>query len=409
MIRYEATADLSDPVALLQRRLFSGKTALSWDAQRGYLPALLHALRVPISSQSLVFSKTSSQRDHTSPKTPRAIYFSDNVSVGWTPDSPTIDILAVDPDRGPIFYTLDQRREKSAAFKRDAECMQCHLGGKTLHVPGLLVRSVYADSQGMPLAKVGDFINGHNSPLRERWGGWFVTGTHENELHLGNIFATNPDDPQSIDLSAGANVTDLTGRFDHSRYLAPGSDIVALLVLEHQVRMQNLLTRANYETRLALDDEQSMAQATQKAVTAADAAAWRQERVAIAAEALLQYMLFRDEAPLTGRVRGTSGFAREFAAAGPFDAGGRSLRQFDLETRLFRFPCSYLIYSPAFEALPSQMKTCLWQRLEQALTGHDQTPAYAGMSPSDRGNVLQILQETKPEFARFLAQVQAAR
>lgn len=400
IIHYEATSELVDPVAELQKRLAAGKTSLSYDPRRGYLPALLKALDIPVSSQSLVFSKTSSQRDHTSPQTPRAIYFSDEVTIGWTPESPSIDLSSIDPQKGPIFYKLDQHREKLPRFQRDSECMQCHLNGRTLQVPGLLVRSVYADAQGMPRAKVSDFVSGHNSPLRDRWGGWYVTGTHRDQVHLGNIFATNLDNPEVIDASAGANVTNLSGRFDTSVYFGPHSDIVALLVLEHQVRMQNLLTRAHYETRYALDE---MARKSRMISNEDPGASDRcRERIGTAGEELLAYMLFRDEAPLSGLVRGTSGFTEEFALGEPFDSKRRSLRQFDLKTRLFRFPCSYLIYSRSFDGLPIEMRTYVWERLRQILTGQDRSPTYVGMNASDRQNILEILRETKPEFAEFL-------
>ena len=368
IIRYEATAGFTDPVALLQKRLATGAVELKFDPKRGYLPALLEALRIPASSQGLVFSKTSSQRDHTSPQTPRALYFSDDVSIGWVPDGPLIDLAAVDPQRGPIFYTLAQASNKPPSFVRGTDCMQCHIGPKTLNVPGLVVQSIHTASNGEPLMTVDGFVNGHNSALEERWGGWYVTGTHAGASHLGNAFVADPDHPERMDFSAGANVTDLRGRFDTSRYLSPHSDLVALLILEHQVRMQNLITLANYETRYARADltthstpqfNSDLAN-TGTPDTITDATAdWPQQRIVRAAERLLEYMLFRDETPLKGPVKGTSDFATQFERNGTRDSKGRSLRQFDLKTRLFKYPCSYLIYSDAFDALPSEMKLYL--------------------------------------------------
>jgi hypothetical protein len=275
--------------------------------------------------------------------------------------------------------------------------MQCHLGSKTLHVPGLLVQSVYTTSSGKPLAAVDGFVNGHNSSLRERWGGWYVTGKHPGELHLGNAFVADADHPELTDLQTGANVTDLRDRFNASRYLSVHSDLVALLVLEHQVRMQNLITRANYETRYALDD-----QARQSAGVNNVRPGWPQQRIALAGELLLEYMLFRNEAPLKGPVKGTSAFAAQFERVGPRDSKGRSLRQLDLRTRLLRYPCSFLIYSAAFDALPQEMKTYLWQRLQHILMGQDQSTTYTTMTAQDRQDVLGILLETKPEFAAWM-------
>ena len=393
LIHYEANDGLTDPVARLQKRLADGTTRLKFEAGRGYLPSLLEALRIPVSSQGLVFSKTSSQRHHTNPQTPRAVYFGDDISVGWVPGGRVIDLASVDPNRGPIFYTLEQDPDGPPRFARGADCMQCHLGPKTLNVPGLLVRSVHTTSNGTPVATVDGFVNGHNSALAERWGGWYVTGKHSGDRHLGNTFVTDSDSEQT-DRSGSANVADLRDRFDTSPYLSPHSDLVALLVLEHQVRMQNLITRANYETRYALDE-----QSTQATRTTPD---WPQQRIALAAETLLEYMLFRNEAQLKGPVKGTSEFAAEFERAGPRDAKGRSLRQLDLQTRLSRYPCSFLIHSAAFDALPQEMKTCLWRRLEQILTGQDRSVTYATMTSCNRQDVLEILLETKPEFAAWM-------
>jgi hypothetical protein len=435
IIQYESAQGCIDPVTLLQKRIADGHEKLIFEPRIGYLRSLLRALKVPVSSQGLVFSKTSSQKDHTSPKTPRAVYFSDSVYVGWVQDGPVIDIISVDPNRGPIFYTLAQKREAPQNFARSTECMQCHLGPKTIYVPGPLVRSIYTASNGAPLVEVDGFVNGHNAPLTDRWGGWYVTGTHtrslsfltpagsfakdaaeqsfsapNDELHLGNIFVSDPNNPERLDLTTGANVRDLRGRFDTSPYLSPHSDIVALLVLEHQVRMQNLITHANFETRFALgakalngDGTQTPENSLGKGRRSGDSLTESQKlRIAMAGEMLLEYMLFRNEAPLVAPVKGTSNFAYEFQQGGPRHKDGRSLRQLDLTCRLFHFRCSYLIYSPAFDALPKEMKFYLWKRLEEILTGTDKGAIYASMISIERRDVLEILRETKPEFASWL-------
>ena len=399
VIHYHSNEGLSDPATKLQQRLTSGKAKLKFDAVRGYLPDLLKELKIPVSSQSLVFSKTSPQKDRINPKTPRAIFFSDNACVGWVPGGEFIEVASVDPERGPIFYRLDQRGDKPPALERSEDCMSCHWGHQTQFVPGLILRSVYTAADGTALAQVPGFVNGHISPLEDRWGGWYVTGTHAGSQHLGNIFVSNLEQKDKLDLSQGANVTSLKGRFDTTRYLSPHSDIVALLVLEHEVRMHNLLTRANYETRLALD-ERPVSEGGHGLQGVAPE--WPKQRIELAGELLLSYMLFRDEAPLKGQVKGTSGFAEQFQKEGPRASGGRSLRQLDLQHRLLRYPCSFLTYSDSFNALPNEMKCYLWSRLEQILTGKDQSPGYATLTANDRKNVLEILRETKPEFATWL-------
>jgi len=424
IIGYENSDTLSDPVSRLQKDLIDGKAHLTFEPGQGYLRSLLEALRVPKSSQALVFSKTSSQSEHVSPQTPRALYFNEDTYVAWVPGAPMIDLASVDPVRGSIFYTLQQTNGVHPNFSRRNECLQCHLRRSTWNVPGLVVKSVYTAADGTALAAVDAFINGHNSGLQHRWGGWYASGSSSGAGHLGNVFVVSTSHITQIDLASGANITDLSGRFEHDRYLSCHSDLVALLVLEHQVGMQNLITHASYEARYALDE---LARISAREILPEDghsqkvfapavgksspgqasfpfvAATWPQQRIAMAGELLLEYMLFRNEAPLSGEVKGTSGFAAEFQNVGPRASNGRSLRQFDLRTRLFRYPCSFLIYSEGFDALPQELKSYLWGRLQQILTGQDRSAPYAALSGEDRQNVLEILRETKPEFAAWLA------
>jgi hypothetical protein len=404
VIHYESNEGLADPVTQLQKKIAAGSNSLAFETKRGYLRSLLEAFDIPASSQTLVFSKTSSQRAHTSPATPRAIYFSDRVSVGWAPDASEIDLASIDPTRGPVFYTLSQASGAPAKFTRRGDCMQCHLGPKTSHVPGLLVRSYFTAPTGTPVATVNEFLSGHDAPIVSRWGGWYVTG-EAGAAHLGNIFVAPNQPANQLEVATTAKASNhmsLENHFDTTPYLSAESDVVALLVLEHQTRMQNLLTHARYETLLALA-ERSDARENSEAATVC------KDRIARAGDMLLEYMLFRHEAPLSGPVRGSSSYTKEFQsmAARDRDRQGRSLRELDLHTRLFRYPCSYLIYSPSFDALPREMKNYLWARLEPILIGHDKFPPFATMNEPDRKAVLQILRDTKPEFASFLAQSHA--
>lgn len=379
-----ASGDLKDPVTALQKKLDLGQAELRFDRELGWLPSVLKLLNVPVSSQSLVFSKTSFQLQRISPQTPRALYFNDEVYLGYVPDGEVMEISAVDPEKGAVFFTLDQSGKTSPRFVRRDECLQCHQSPKTLGVPGHLVRSVYTAPDGYPVFQAGGFVTDHRSPMKERWGGWYVTGRHGGDLHMGNSFLRGGD-PQAFDLKAGSNVTALSSRFDTDRYLSPHSDIVALMVLEHQTRMHNLMTRVSYETRLALEQQASMNHALGR-----PHGEWSdstRRRIYGSADVLLQYMLFRDEAPVRDPVQGTSGFAAEFQKGGPRDSKGRSLRELDLKTRLLRYPCSYLIYSEAFDGLPREVKTYLYRRLAAELTGP----------------VREILLDTKPEFAEAAA------
>ena len=224
---------MSDLVARLQQRLERGESSLSYDDRHGYLPAVLKALDVPVSSQVLVFSKTSFQRTHISSSAPCAIYFNDEVYVGFVQSGYVLQFSTADPNLGGTFYLLEQAKTSQRAFLRQThDCLQCHASGKTEDVPGHLVRSVFPDEDGQPVFNAGTFTSTHESPLKERWGGWYVTGKHGRQSHMGNVFVTDRNHPQKLDTAAEANVIDLSKRFNVTPYLSRHSDIVALMVLE---------------------------------------------------------------------------------------------------------------------------------------------------------------------------------
>ncbi len=269
----------------------------------------------------------------------------------------------------------------------------------TRDVPGLLVRSVYLEASGMPLFSAGTFRTTDGSPFKERYGGWYVTGTHGSQRHMGNLIVRDSDDPESLNLDHGANVTDLAGRLDVSPYLARTSDIVALMVLTHQTQVHNLLTNANYQTRLALRDQQVMNQALNEKPDHVFRST--QQRIKGACEPLVRAMLFCDAAPLTDRVTGSSTFVKDFPAAGPRDRAGRSLRDFDLRKRLFKYPCSFLIYSESFADLPAPAKQWVYQRLWDILTGKETSKDFDGLSADDRRAIREILAATLKDLPPF--------
>ena len=358
------------------------------DVQSGYLRPLLKELRILPSSQTLVFSKSSAQLFLISPETPRALYFNDDVYVGYVQGAPHLEIASIDPAEGPAFYTLDQEEADKPQFtKIPTDCLACHDTFQSEKpVPRLLMLSVLADSKGVALNR-SSVVTNDKSPFAERWGGWYVTGTHGNQRHMGNRFvmeqASSLGDihkyATSANLSNGANVTDLTTRFDVKSYLTPNSDIVALMVLGHQTHIHNFITVATYNLR----DKASESDLKEYG------------------EQLVEAMLFSDAVPLTEPVRGTTNFAAEFSTLGPRDSKGRSLRQFDLKHRLFQYPLSYLIYSKSFDALPQAALDYVYRRMWEVLSGKDQSKSFAHLSSADRKAILEILQETKPEFASF--------
>ncbi|MBV9742909.1 MAG: hypothetical protein JO099_04040 [Acidobacteriia bacterium] len=388
-------AEVHDPIAELQRRLDRGEVTLDYEPRHGYLKSVLEKLSVPVSSQTLVFSKTSFQYKKISPKVPRALYFNDDVYVGQVHDGKALEFVSFDAMQGAIFYILDEHRADKPKFERaELDCTQCHVAAGTRNVPGVLLRSIFTTPTGNQATHTHAFITGQQSPLEERFGGWYVTGVSGRQLHMGNVTSQDDDNPEELDRPSGANVTDLSKWFDVSAYLTPHSDIAAQLVLAHQTQAHNLITLTNYQTRLALYAEaQKNKGAGGATINISDAARKQYERPA---EELVRYLLFTDEAPLADPVKGDSGFAEEFAARGPRDSKGRSLRDFDLGTRLFKYPCSYLIYSADFDALPSPAKDYVYRRLLEVLTGREQGPEFAKLTGEDRRAILEILVATKP-------------
>ncbi len=392
----------SGRVQTFAEELESGGAELAYDEQHGYLPAILQHLDVPVSSQMLVFSKTSFQLRRITPRRPRAVYFNDEVYIGWVQNGDVIEISSADPRLGAVFYTIGQQAAEPPRIVRDrGQCIACHASSRTSGVPGHLVRSVYAGRTGQPFFGSGTFTTDHRSPFPERWGGWYVTGTHGQQRHMGNVIATNRTHPEELDRDAGANVTDLSDRIDTEPYLSPHSDIVALMVLEHQTRMHNLITRANFEARSARHYDKTMNEAMGRPKEHQSESSVR--RIDTAARQLVEYMLFGEELALTDPVHGTSAFAAEFSARGPRDSQGRSLRDFDLSKRIMKYPCSYLIYSESFDGLPDKVKDRVFRRLYAVLSGEDQSDTFAHLSARDRQAIREILRETKTGLPGYWA------
>ncbi|HJZ78306.1 MAG TPA: hypothetical protein VKE51_41545 [Vicinamibacterales bacterium] len=373
------TRPTTDLVSGLNRRLEEGTAHLAFDASSGYLTSVLEALHVPVESQMLVISKTGVQALYTEPSNPRAILFNDAVAVGYIRGAPLLEFAVQDPHQGVLFYTLDQKAQERPRFERPSACVRCHQVYSTLHVPGMLARSSFVGGDGLPLGQFGTYDVDDRTPFGKRWGGWYVTGTHGSMRHMGNAIVTRAGDRETAISDRTLNRTSLDGQFDPHGYASAQSDIVALMVFAHQSHMTNLITRLGWEARIASVD-------APLDVTRAP--------LRDAVEELVDYALFVDEEPLTAPVRGTSGFAAAFSARGPLDRRGRSLRQLDLERRLFRYPCSFMLYSEAFAALPDAVREAIYDRIWDVLSGRETNPRYARLSPVDRSAVLQILRDT---------------
>jgi hypothetical protein len=393
---------VNDPVAVLQKQLDEGKVKLTYEKDHGYLKSVLKLLKVPVSSQTLVFSKTSFQYPHITPDHPRALYYNDDVYVGAVHNGKTIEIVSFDAKQGAIFYLIDEEKVDKPVFQRaELDCTQCHIASGTRGIPGVLLRSVTTLPNGSLSNTAPQFITDQKSPWNERWGGWYVTGAVPGPSMANKVVG----EVQPVANAQPAPET--TPKFDASAYLTGTSDSVALMVLAHQTQMHNLITLTNYQTRLALynlaktsgqdPDNTPVAGPPPSLESLPDAT---RAKIQKPAEQLLRYLLFANETSLGGQDGSqaikASAFAREFAAQGVRDSRKRSLRDFDLSDRIFRYPCSYLIYSSAFDELPEPARGYIYHRLLQVLSGQDQSPDFAGLSATDRQAILSILLETKP-------------
>jgi hypothetical protein len=402
------TTPLTDPVTRFQKDLESGDLQIDATTETSWLRGVLAALEVPESSQVLVFSKTSLQRTRISPDSPRALYFNDEVYVGWVPGG-AIELAAMDPVVGPVFFLLErpappvvhaagQTPPGRAVVVRDQDCLSCHAGPMTGNVPGLMIRSVYPDAQGNPILTAGTKLIGHHSPIEQRWGGWYVTGSHDPMRHLGNALARETPQGADLDMEAGANATTLAGYFDVTRYPLDQSDIVALMVLEHQVNLQTMMTQARYAVASAIHREDAM----RREMPDAGPSLGDSTRRIITHESvrLIKNMLFADEAALAPEgVSSSSSFAEDFARGAPRDQSGQSLKTLHLGSRLFKNRCSYLIHSPFFDTLPPRLRGEISRLLREALVGEDSHGLASHLRPEEKARIAQILRETKPDFA----------
>ncbi len=432
---------VDDAAAKIAHELEQG--TLTLDARSGslgVLPALLDRLHVNADSQMLVFSKTSFQAARISPDRPRAIYFNDDLAVAYVPGAPSLEIAAVDPVQGPVFYTMAIGAAGRPLVSHGDTCLRCHQGPNTNGVPGLYVGSVIPGPTGAPLRDDTAIITDHRTAFKDRWGGWYVTAKRGEQLDRANATASNPAEPEALIRESRQNLPSLLGLFDPAPYLAASSDIVALMTFEHQTQMTNRITRVGWDARLTAHDGSGTLAARGETLAAFDGRcipggcvdprsntigilgrralpAGRLARLGATpdfhhgllargaldedVDDLVEYMLFTQEAPLTEPVEGVSSFARTFPQRGPRDHLGRSLRDFDLQTRLFRYRLSYMIYSAAFDALPSDVRAHVYRRLHDVLIGADRRAVYSHLTADERRAILEILRDTKPDLPAY--------
>jgi hypothetical protein len=365
---------------------------------RKALDRLLDEFSVPVESQVLVFTKTNLQRDRIHPSNPRALYFSEDAYIGYVPGG-ILELTLHDPDLGIVFYEV---RPRTQTISRSRDCLSCHGGSRTDHWPGVFIRSVYPHPDGNPITSTGSFLTTHESPISERWGGWYVTGKHGKARHLGNLTISDPTTINHLDLDAGANVSTLSRYFDTSKYPLDSSDIVSLMVLEHQCEMHNRLSRGMLRTRKWMKYQQELDKSLGRKVasiptgTALTVVRGESERI-------VDYLLYRGEAALPDEgIGGSKAFQKAFRGNRKEDSQERSLKDFDLQRRLFKYRCSYMIYSKAFDSLPEHLEKAVFKQLVSVLRSEGRRDRFKDLSKEERATILEILTETKPEIRPFL-------
>lgn len=369
---------------------------------REVLAELLEKLEVPVESQVLVFSKTSAQNSRIAPETPRAIYFSDDLYLGWVQGG-EIEAASFDPRLGMVFHLvkLTEREPGSPPpLARERSCLNCHAGSSNHDLPGLMVRSVYPTATGLPLFEAGTFHTRQNSPIEERWGGWYVTGSVEQREHLGNALAQAAPGGPGVELQrlAEGRVLKLDEMFGCEPYLNGGqSDVVALMTLEHQVGMHNLLIEANLTTQATLHRHAEMQKAFGEPLDA-PLSETNERILQRLATKVLKEMLYVEEVPLPGGIEGTGIFQTAFEEGRKRSAEGRSLRDFRLYERLMKYRCSHLIYSEAFASLPDEIRSRILSQLHGILTKPADWPEFAHLGEAERGHILAIVKETVPDL-----------
>lgn len=372
-----STRTPADRFTKMKAALESGEAPLDRSGEQAFLLSLLKLFNIPVSSQLLVFSTTSLQLSLISPANPRAIYFNEDIYVGYIPGG-RIEIVALDPELGAIFYIFDVPRDgRPIRVERSARCMNCHAGEDTGHVPGIVLKSVVPGPSGGSLTAYRVEQTGHGIPYADRFGGWHVTGRHGITNHWGNLTGR---------FVAGelVKLTNAPGqRFDWGKFPVATSDILAHLLIEHQAGFANRVVEASYRARTALHVSSGRLTGTQAAELDAQA------------EIITRYLLFADEPALPpGGVEGDADLKRAFLDGRREAADGLSLRDLELHGRLFKHRCSYMIYSPVFGGMPAAVRERVYARLGRALSEGGSDPGGAHLPAAEKRAIRAILRAT---------------
>jgi hypothetical protein len=371
----------NDRLAKLHLDLAAGKAELDTSSDRAFLVSILKALEIPESSQILVFSATSLQSEIINPRNPRALYFNDDTYLGWVPGG-RVEVAAIDPEMGPMFYVYERFTPgRIPTPERSTRCFACHAGTATNYVPGLIAESVLVSMAGSSLQTFRRDEQGHQIPLEKRFGGWLLTGKHHLSKHEGNV--AGQSDAGKINRFDAS-----PGRFsDLSLHLRPTSDILPHLVHEHQLGFENRLFQASYLLRHRLHEG--------KGRLTPDA---EKEFDALASD-LARYILFANEAPLPAKgIEGDPDFIRDFLKNQIVSPSGQSLKEFDLRTRLFKYRCTYMLYTDSWKEAPQYLKDRVYLQMAQGLRETGSPRDLSHLPVSERLAIRTILKQTLPDL-----------
>lgn len=367
-----------DRFSLLQKEIASGRVELDRSSEKAFLTSLLEALEIPASSQMLVFSTTSLQLSLITPSNPRALYFNEDTYLGFIPGG-KIEIVSIDPELGGIFYIMDIPKSATGALaiERSRRCMNCHSGSETGYVPGINIKSVIPGSRGGSIESFRVDLTGHDIPLSERFGGWYLTGADIFTNHWGNAIGRMAQGKLTKEVVRAGE------RFSYGKYLVPSSDILPQLIHEHQAGFVNRALQAAYLARIYLHGNAKLTEA-------------QLAQIDRHARELTRYILFADEARLpAGGIIGDVQFKEAFLRDQK-QVNGASLREFNLRERLFKHRCSYMVYSSLFQSLPVVVKNRVYAELREALEGRSEVGRH--LAESEKQIISQILRETLPGY-----------
>jgi hypothetical protein len=372
------TRPLTDRFTQFKTALESGKLSLDRSSEKAFVVSLLKALNISPATQTLVYSTTSLQLRRISPRNPRALYFNEDVYVGWVPGG-QIEIASIDPALGGIFYIFDipRGREAPIRIERSTRCFNCHAEFEIGRIPGLLIKSVIPGPGGGSLESFRGDQTGHSIPFKDRFGGWHLTGKHGITEHWGNLVG----ELSPTGLKKYANPPGRQFRWE--TYPVATSDVLAQLLHEHQVGFVNRAVKATYDVRGALVKGDAKGQIVQHA------------------DILTRYLLFTNEVRLpTGGIEGDPALKAHFLKNARKTKLGVSLRQFNLRTHLFKYRCSYMIHSVTFSGLPGPLKKRVLLNLRAALDPVKSHPASGHIPVGEKKAIGLILASTLDNYPK---------